>query len=256
MSRAPTHAAKHGFTLIEVLAAFAVASVIMMSTAMLVQNVTLSFDRGANRVSAGDRLTLAADRLATDIGSARFVLQGASPGAPVAFLGGPTKITFIGAGIVHPASPRENAIPAPEVISVAVEAGDQTTALVRRRGVWRDPRARLTDVALGDDVVLVAGRFDAAFSFARMSAAGGLSWSSTWSGEQALPRLVKLNLRDRASGIDLMGGGEILIRADAAQACAREGATVDCLANPAGTGGAAAAGNSQASTDGPVGRGR
>ncbi|HEY6256118.1 MAG TPA: prepilin-type N-terminal cleavage/methylation domain-containing protein [Xanthobacteraceae bacterium] len=251
MSRDRAPSAKQGFTLVEVLAALAIASVIVMATAALMHNVVLSFDRGANRASAGERLVLAAERLATDIGSARFVLQGTSPGALAAFVGGPTKITFIGAGIVDPAARREGGMPAvPEVISVAVEAGDDTTALVRRRGAWRDPRARLADVALRDEVVLVAGQFDAAFSFARMGPEGALSWSSSWAGEQTLPRLVKLSLRDRLSGVDLLGGAEFVIRSDASRACAQAGATTDCLANPAGPRPGAAPANSPMPTGG------
>lgn len=243
MSRAPSLAAKHGFTLIEVLAALAVASVIIMASAMLLHNVAFSFDRGANRVSAGERLALAAERMATDIGSARFVPQGVAPGAAVAFLGEPTKITFVGAAVIDPVSPREGVIPPPQLISVAVEAGEETTALVRRRGAWRGPGSPLTGAALRDEVVLLAGRFDAAFTFARMSPEGALQWSNNWSGEQTLPRLVKLSLRDRASGVDLLGGAEFLIRTDASPACAREGATPDCVTNP---GAAAAPQNSQA----------
>lgn len=256
MSSARSPSTKHGFTLVEVLAALAVASVIMMATTALMHNVALSFDRGTNRVSAGERLALAAERLANDVGTARFVLQGASPAAAAAFLGGPSKITFIGVRLVDPASRPQSAAPASEVVSVTVEAGEETTALVRRRGAWRDPRVRLTDVALRDEVVLVSGRFDAAFTFARMTPEGALSWSSTWAGEQTLPRLVKLSLRDRASGIDLLGGSEFLIRADASGACAREGATADCLTNPAGTGPSAVAPNSQAPAGGPMGRAR
>jgi len=239
MSRARAGSAKRGFTLIEVLAALAVASVIIMATTLLLHNVVLNFDRGANRVSAGERVVLAADRLATDIGSARFVLQGTGPAAVAAFMGAPTKITFIGVGLVDPAARQEGAdpgrVPPPEVISVTVEAGEETTAVVRRRGTWRDPRARLSEVALRDEVVLMAGRFDAAFTFARMSPDGAISWSSSWSAEKSLPRLVKLTVRDRASGIDLLGGAEFLIRADASRACAREGANPDCTTNPGGT---------------------
>jgi prepilin-type N-terminal cleavage/methylation domain-containing protein len=229
-----TASAKDGFTLVEVLTALAIASVILMSTAALMHNVALSFDRGTNRVSAGERLALASERLAADIGSARFVLQGAAPAARAAFLGEPGKITFIGVRLVDPASRPLGGAPAPEVVSVGIEAGEATTALVRRSGAWRDPRLPFTNVVLGDEVVLVAGRFDAAFTFARISPTGALTWSSSWTAEQTLPRLVKLSLRDRASGIDLLGGGEFLVRADASRACARERATVDCLANPAG----------------------
>jgi hypothetical protein len=68
-----------------------------------------------------------------------------------------------------------------------------------------------------------------------MSPDGAISWSSSWSAEKSLPRLVKLTVRDRASGIDLLGGAEFLIRADASRACAREGANPDCTTNPGGT---------------------
>ncbi len=245
MSRDCTLAAKQGFTLIEVLAALAVASVIVMATAGLLHNVVWSFDRGANRVSAGERLVLVADRLTTDIGSARFVLQGTVPAA-VAFVGTPAKITFVGAGSVDPVSRQDmsrqdlsrqdEVLSAPEVVSVALEAGEETTALVRRRGAWRGSRSQLADAALRDEVVLLAGRFDGAFTFARMGVDGHLTWSSSWTGEQSLPRLVKLSLRDRASGVDLLGGAEFLIRADASRTCVREGAAANRITDPAGAG--------------------
>jgi hypothetical protein len=67
-----------------------------------------------------------------------------------------------------------------------------------------------------------------------MSPDGTLSWSSSWVGQQNLPRLVKLSLRDRASGIDLLGGAEFVIRADAPLACAHPAAGVECLSGSAG----------------------
>jgi hypothetical protein len=198
-------------------------------------NVVFAFDRGTGRVSAGERLLLAADRLAADIGSARFVTQGTTAGALAAFVGQPTKITFIGAGMIDPARRQEEGVSAvPEVVSLSVEDADGTTQLVRRRAAWLDPRTRLQDVALRDEVVLVAGQFDAAFAFARVGPDGALTWNNSWAGETSLPRMVKLSLRDRASGIDLLGGAEFVIRADAPRACARAGAGVDCLSSSAG----------------------
>jgi hypothetical protein len=123
---------------------------------------------------------------------------------------------------------------AEEVVSVAVETANEGTQIVRRRAIWRGPRARLDDALLQDAVVLVAGQFDAAFAFARMTPQGALSWSNSWTGEQTLPRLVKLSLRERATGIDLLGGAEFVVRADAAGACARAGAGADCLGGPPG----------------------
>src|SRR5437016_4480744 len=220
---------RQGFTLVEVLAAFAIASVIMVATAALMHSVVLSFDRGTSRVNGAERLLLAAERLASDIGSARFVLQTTPAGQAAAFRGAPEKIMFVGAGGIDPGHRNGTGPTAEEVVSVTIEHSGDTTEVVRRRAAWAGSRKRLEDVVLRDQVVLVAGLFDASFAFARTKPDGTLAWSDSWTGEQGLPRLVKLNLRERASGIDLFGGAEFVIHADAPAACARPGAAVDCV---------------------------
>src|SRR6516165_2612440 len=67
------------------------------------------------------------------------------------------------------------------------------------------------------------------FAFARMNPDGTLAWSDSWTDAQSLPRLVKLKLRERVSGIDLFGGAEFIVHADAPAACARAGASADCV---------------------------
>jgi general secretion pathway protein J len=221
---------QQGFTLIEVLAAFAISSVIIMATAALMHSVVLSFDRGTSRVNGAERLLLAADRLAADIGSARFIKLTTAAGPVAAFRGDPTKIMFVGGAGIDPARRRNDpGPPAEEIVSIAVEHAGDTTEVVRRRGAWRGSRARLEDVLLRDEVVLVEGLFDASFAFARVNPDGSLAWTDSWTDAQSLPRLVKLNLRERVSGIDLFGGAEFVIHADAPAVCARAGAAVDCV---------------------------
>ena len=230
MAHRDPNGGRRGFTLVEVLAAFTIASVIIVATAALMRSVVLSFDRGTNRVSGAERLLLAADRLANDIGSARFVKQVTPAGAVAAFRGEATKIMFVGAGGIDPGRSRGGAgAPGEEVVSIAIEHAGDRTEVVRRRGAWLGSRARFEDVLLRDEVVLVEGLFDSSFAFARTNPDGTIAWSESWTDTQRLPRLVKLNLRERASGIDLFGGAEFVVHADAPAPCARASAAADCV---------------------------
>jgi general secretion pathway protein J len=234
---------------VELLAAFAIASAIIFATAALLHNLALTFDRGTSRVAGGERLAVVAERLATDIGSAAFVLQKTSAGPAATFAGTPTKVVFVGfRGADAVAKRNEPQYGSQEVVSLTVEQAEETTKIVRRRAAWPGPRTPFQDVALGDEVVLLEGAFDATFAFARVTAEGALDWVDAWSGERTLPRLVKLKLLDRASGGDLLGGAEFAIRADAPSPCAVADATINCLSSSGSASVSASQGGSQQAT--------
>src|SRR5215471_5974211 len=85
----PPNDRRAGFTLIEVLAALAVGSVIIMATAALIHDVARHFDRGTRRAQEAERLMLAVERLAQDFNSARFVGWTIEGKPAVAFSGEP-----------------------------------------------------------------------------------------------------------------------------------------------------------------------
>ena len=220
MGRGRAHTERrHGFTLVEVLAALAIAAVIIAATSALVHNVALNFDYGTRGVSEGERLILAVERLASDIGSARFVTRMSEGSAALAFIGEPgtaarpARMIFVSAGGV--------AASGEEVVSLTVEQDEDVARLVRRRAPWNGPRTRFEDITLQDPVVLLEGKFLMSFAFGRL-ADNGLAWSDDWRG-QVMPRFVQLKLRDRRTGADLLPGTEFLIRADASAGCAQVG---------------------------------
>jgi prepilin-type N-terminal cleavage/methylation domain-containing protein len=217
---------RHGFTLLELLAALAIASVIIAATGALVRNVAHYFDRGTRAVSDGERLVLAIERVAADIGSARFITTTSQGRIGTAFVGEPTTVTFVGAGGVSSSQKGEH------VVTLTAEQEDDITRLVRRSGTWPGPRARIEDVALGEPVILLEGKILISFAFGRLDNRG-LAWSDTWKGEAVPPRFVRLTLRDRATGADLLAATDFVIRADASGSCAQNDAPI-CVAPSTG----------------------
>jgi prepilin-type N-terminal cleavage/methylation domain-containing protein len=239
MRRQQTIAARDGFTLVEVLAAFAIGSVIIVATAALVHNVALHFDRGSRTVDVAERFILAVNRLSADFGSARQVARRSEVGTTIAFAAEtgssqkPGKIVFVGA------APVASAPPGDEVVMLTFERDDNVMRLVRRRAPWGGPKSSFEDVTPDNPVVLIEGKWDISFLLGRLAPGGALTWHTNWVGESTLPRFVRLLVRG-ASGRDVLGEADFVIRADAPAACGRPEAVVGCLA--AGPGSPADAG--------------
>jgi prepilin-type N-terminal cleavage/methylation domain-containing protein len=202
-----------GFTLVEVVAALAIASVIILATAALVHHVALYFDRGTRGVNNAERVVLAIERLAADFGSARFVPRATTTGTAAAFSAESGAITFVGAAGVGPGAQGE------EVVTLTIEQSEGIARLIRRRAAWRGPRTRFEDLAFGDAVTLLEGKVDIAFLFGRFAPDTGLTWHNGWIGEAVLPRFVRLILRDRATGTDLLAEADFDVRSDVTATC-------------------------------------
>ena len=184
MRRGRADARRHGFTLLELLAALAIAAVIIAASSALVHNVALHFEQGTRTVSNDERLILAVERLAADIGSARFVLRTTddrSAPAPPRLLSsrGP------GDGCLCRAWRCSRRSSGEEVVSLTIEQEDDVSRLVRRRAPWFGPRTRFEELTFSDPVILLEGKFLTSFAFGRFTQDGTLAWSDVGKGKRA-----------------------------------------------------------------------
>jgi prepilin-type N-terminal cleavage/methylation domain-containing protein len=220
--------ARDGFTLVEVLAAFAIGAVIIAACAGLIHNVVLNFDRGTRTVDVAERFVLAIDRLSADFASARAVARRSEAGPALAFLGEPGDGQTPGKILFVAAAPVTGVAPGDEVVMLTVEQDEKVIRLVRRRASWPGPASSFDDVAPDNPVVLIEGRWSISFLFGRLTPERALAWHSSWIGEPMLPRFVRLLVRD-SSGRDVLGEADFVIRADAPATCGRSDASVSCL---------------------------
>ena len=72
-----------------------------------------------------------------------------------------------------------------------------------------------------------------AFGFGRIARDSAVTWNDDWKDQATLPRLVRLILRDRVTGADLLAGAEFLIRADASGGCSQRDASACFSGSPA-----------------------
>jgi prepilin-type N-terminal cleavage/methylation domain-containing protein len=236
-----------GFTLIETLAALALASLIIVAGSALLHQGLFAFDRGAETVDQEEELSLAVACLTRDFSAARYVREisrsaarGLSAGGSndrtarqsavqatgsVGFTGdldedGEPQIVFATGG------GRAAGKTGTEIVSLSVEHSETETKLIRRRGSWSGPMQRISDVSLEDPVVLLRGRLDFDFSYSQIESNGELAWRTRWTSENSLPHSVRLTLRDSETGVAVQAV-EFPIFADAPASCAS--GAIKCL---------------------------
>ncbi|MCA3561118.1 MAG: prepilin-type N-terminal cleavage/methylation domain-containing protein [Aestuariivirga sp.] len=194
MMRLPSGRSEAGFTLVEVLAALVLASLILVSLNMAMSAV----DKGAARTrrSLGEQ---------SEIGSAvsifgRDVARIAKirrPAPPDQFDG----YVFDGARNVMVYPLREEAALADAglyLVRLSIARKNGQSVLLRERAPfplrgdnalpkWRDP------------VVLLSGPFDIAFAY-RAQRSGQRQWSDRWVAVEAMPEQIRLTVTDTATG--------------------------------------------------------
>jgi general secretion pathway protein J len=212
-----TVADEAGFTLIEVLMATLLMTVILGALATVTAQWLPNWNRGMAHVQRAERLAIGIERIAADLSVAEMIPLNAAARMPL-FEGAELSVTFVRTAV------GPNARPGLEIIRLIEKADDQGLALVRERAPFA-PMPADAQIRFADQVVLIRSPFRVTFSYAGPDQV----WQPAWRGRKQLPDTIRISVRDIATGRVLAVSSAAIVHANAPAECARAKNAFQCL---------------------------
>ena len=210
MRSLPRLAAKEaGFTLIEVLLATLLMTVILGALATVTAQWLPNWNRGMAHVQRAERLALGINRILADLSVAEMVPPNGETKAPL-FEGAELSVTFVRTAV------GPNMRPGLEVVRFIEKADQQGLAMVRERAPFV-PLQSDGRVQFADQVVLIRSPYRVTFSYAGPDQV----WQGTWRGLGSLPGMVRIAVRDAATAQVLAVSSVAMVHVNAPAECAR-----------------------------------
>ena len=213
--RAPADAA--GFTLIEVLIATLLMTVILGALATVTSQWLPNWNRGMARVQRAERLAMGLDRIVADLSVAEMVTTNGDAKAPL-FEGSELSVTLVRTAV------GPNTRPGLEIIRYIEKADDQGLAMVRERVPFA-PMPTEAQIRFADQVVLIRSPYRVTFSYAGPDQV----WQPSWRGQMELPDKVRIAVRDGATGQVLAVSSAAIVHVSAPAECVRAKNATVCL---------------------------
>ena len=210
-------AGEAGFTLIEVLVATLLMTVILAALATVTAQWLPNWNRGMARVQRAERLALGLDRIVADLSVAEMVPINGDAKVPL-FEGSELAVTFVRTAV------GPNTRPGLEIIRLVEKADSKGLVLVRERASF-SPRPSDAQIRFADSVVLIPPPFRVTFSYAGPDQV----WQPDWRGQMQLPDKIRIAVRNSATGQLLGASSAILVHDNAWAECARAKNAAACL---------------------------
>lgn len=213
----PVRPSVSGFTLVEALVGMALMGLVLTGLAMVTAQWLPNWQRGLNQVQRSELVALAIDRIVADLASAEFVPLDRESKRPL-FEGSELAVTFVRTAI------GPNAHPGLEIVRLA-EAGELTRPSLARSTARFVPRPPDAPAArFGEPVALLGPPYRASFSYAGRD---GI-WRNDWIDADALPRAVRLVVRDGRTGRTLGASTATVIHTELPAECVTDETRKDC----------------------------
>jgi general secretion pathway protein J len=207
-----------GFTLLEVLLATLLMTVILATLATVTAQWLPNWNRGIARVQRAERLAIGLERALADLSVAEMVTMNGDNTHPL-FEGSELSVTFVRSAV------GPSTRPGLEVIRLIEKADELGLALVRERAPF-NPMPSDAQIRFVDQVVLVRAPFRVTFS----DAGPDQAWQSTWRDQMQLPTTIRVAVRDAGTGQVLAVSSAAIVHVNAPAECARAKNVNGCLA--------------------------
>jgi general secretion pathway protein J len=206
-----------GFTLIEVLMATLLMTVILAALATVTAQWLPNWNRGMARVQRAERLAIGLERALADLSVAEMIPPGSDSKRPL-FEGAELSVTFVRTAV------GPNTRPGLEIIRLIEKADDQGLALVRERAPFA-PMTSDAQIRFADQVVLIRAPFRVSFVYAGADQV----WQSSWRDQMELPSMIRVTVRDSTTGQVLAVSGAATVHINVPAECARAKSVTACL---------------------------
>jgi general secretion pathway protein J len=181
-------AGEAGFTLIEVLLATLLMTIILGALATVTSQWLPNWNRGMARVQRAELLAMGLDRIVADLSVAEMIPANGDAKTPL-FEGSELAVTFMRTAV------GPNARPGLEIIRLVEKADSQGLAMVRERASFA-PMPSDAQIRFADQVVLIRSPLRVTFSYAGPDQV----WQPDWRGQMQLPAMVRVSVRDSVTG--------------------------------------------------------
>ena len=217
MSAIPRRAfGEAGFTLIEVLVATLLMTVILAALATVTAQWLPNWNRGLNRVQRAERLALGLDRIVADLSVAKMIPVNKDAKRPL-FEGSELAVTFLRTAV------GPGARPGLEIIRLVEKADSQGLAMVRERAPFA-PMPSDGQIRFADQVVLIRSPLRVTFSYAGPDQV----WQPDWRDQMELPNMIRVTVRDSVTGQVLAVSRATTVHVNASAECARSKNLTTC----------------------------